>query len=270
MRYLLFPAMPLILASCFTFPDKKKIEEQLEKSKTVSDYTYTDSKDTYMVTRTEAGNGPIEEDGSVSLIATTDQLRTASGSYMDHFKEGQWLYNNNITKITTVTWSKYEIGKFGIETNLSIKGTTSTIDDHTELYYLPVKEDSILIRFYADTLAARGKRRPYEHVLTDLMQQKGFKLKSSDNKILNDSNNVISISSLIFTDSTNKSNEMLMELASAQLPTGFLAFATTYREKDQSSAMIMFNGILTNLYLDKARFYNPYKKIERTKIGRRK
>ncbi|MBO9633539.1 MAG: hypothetical protein J7578_10520 [Chitinophagaceae bacterium] len=269
MRYLPLLAMPLILASCFTLPDKKKIEEQLEKTKTVNDHTYTDSRDTYMVTRTTKANGPIEEDGAVSLIATTDQLKTASGSYLDHFKEGTWIYNNNIKNITTVTWSKYEIGQFGIETNLSTKGSTRTIDDHTELYHLPVKEDSILIRFYADTLAARAKRRPYEDILTDLMEQKGLKLTQTTNKILEDSNNVISITSLIFTDSTGKSKEVSMEVASAQLPTGFLAFATMYHEKDQPSARIMFDGVLTNLYLNKARFYNPYKRIERTKIGRR-
>lgn len=251
------------MAGCFTLPDKKEIEKKLAESSQATGLTYTDSRNTYSVTSSLKEAGPIEEDGTVSLTALSDRLITAGGSYVDHFKEGPWIYNSNITSITTVSWSKYEIGQLGIETNLSIKGTTSTIDAHTELYFLPVKEDSILIRFYADTLGARAKRRPYEDILKDEMESKGYRLRDSNNRILEDSNHIISISKLVFTNNKDAQQELHMEVASAQLSTGFLAYATSYHKKNEAAAAIFFDGILTNLFLNKERFYQPFRKTEK-------
>lgn len=160
-----------------------------------------------------------------------------------------------LKNITQIKWSEYTIGNYKIRTNLSDRGTVSTVDEHTNKYVLPVKSDSLVIYFYADTLNARVKRMPYEEVIKNKMQEKGYSLSNTANKLLQDTSNFVSVTSMTFTKGSEK---ILYKTAYVVLKSGYLAFAMQYNPDTQPSAELFFDGVLTNLYLKDERFYYPY------------
>lgn len=253
--------MPFFLSACFSIPDKKEIEETIQHLKDLSlenDYMYIDSRDTLEVMKTSMDSSELEENTSVILSAYGRSPYKFTGRYEDYLKTGEWRYQFGSIGATTITYSPYAIGKF-IRTNLPERGTTSVIDTHTERYRLTVKDDSITILFHADTLSARIKRRPYEDLIIEQMQNKGYKLSTTENKLLQDSSNTISITSLKFVKGTER---IFYKTAYAVMMNGYLAYAMQYGSNDQSSAEFLFDGVLTNLFMNGERFYYPFRKKE--------
>lgn len=260
MKQLLILSLPVLLTACFSKQDKKKLENIIKEMAWVSNYTYIDSKDTLEVLQVGAEKGPLEENTTVSLTSAGSSIRSYSGKYTDYLKEGQWMYQTGKLERTTINWAAFTIGDF-IKTNLPERGTTTTIDSHTEKYILPVKQDSITILFHADTLSARVKRRPYEDVVKEELQNRGYTLSGSENKLLQDSSNIISVTSMRFTKGTEA---LLYKTAYAVMQSGYLAYAMQYDAKNQEPAELLFDGVLTNLFLNGERFYYPFRKKEKT------
>jgi hypothetical protein len=260
MKRLFILSMPVLLTACFSKQDKKKLENIMKEMAWVSNYTYVDSRDTLEVLQVGAEKGPLEENSTVSLTSKGSNFRSYSGKYTDYLKDGQWMYQTGKRERTAINWAAFMIGDF-IKTNLPARGNTTTIDSHTEKYILTVKQDSITILFHADTLSARVKRRPYEDLVKEEMQNRGFTLSSTENKLLQDSSNTISVTSMQFKKGKE---ELLYKTAYAVLQSGYLAYAMQYDAKNQVSAELLFDGVLTNLFLNEERFYYPFRKKEKT------
>ncbi|QEC45503.1 hypothetical protein [Pseudobacter ginsenosidimutans] len=261
MKHLLVFSLPFLLSACFSIPDKKEIEEKLEELKKIAfddAYIYIDSRDTLNVIRTNLDSGRLEEKNSVVLSAHGRSPYSITGKYENYLKKGEWRYQTGNIGATTITYSPYAIGNF-IKTNLPERGTTTVIDANTEKYHLTVKEDSITILFHADTLSARVKRRPYEDLIAEQMLNKGYKLSTTENKLLQDSSNIVSITSMKFVKGTER---IFYKTAYAVMKNGYLAYAMQYGFNEQSAAEFLFDGVLTNLFLNGERFYYPFRKNE--------
>ncbi|WP_127133138.1 hypothetical protein [Pseudoflavitalea rhizosphaerae] len=260
MKYLLVLWIPFLLSGCFSIPDKKEIEEKLKEldELTSDDYLYTDSKNTLLVHLISADKIRLEKNSTVILQSGDSSIRTYMGKYEDNLKSGEWRYQTRLIGRTTITWSPYMIGKF-IRTNLPERGTTTVIDANTEKYKLTVKEDSITILFHADTLSAQVKRRPYEDLVAEQMLNKGYKLSSTESKLLQDNSNIIAITSMKFVKGTER---ILYKTAYAVLKNGYLAYAMQYDPKNQLAAELLFDGVLTNIFMDGERFYYPFRNKE--------
>ena len=263
MKQLLVLSMPLLLSACFSLPDKPDQKDTKEIMKKLgasweTGQLYIDSKDTMKVTQFGAGEGPFEKNTSVRFYSLDSSMRTYTGNYINYLKDGSWQYDCGDSGPGIIIYSPYAIGKF-IKTNLPERGTTSVIDTHTEKYRLTLNEDSITILFHADTLSARVKRRPYEDLMIEQMQNKGYKLSKTENKLLQDSSNTISITSLKFVKGTER---IFYKTAYAVMKNGYLAYAMQYGLKIQTAAELLFDGVLTNLYMNEERFYYPFRKKE--------
>ncbi len=86
-------------------------------------------------------------------------------------------------------------------------------------------------------------------------------MSGSENKLLQDSSNIISVTSMRFTKGTE---ELLYKTAYAVMSSGYLAYAMQYDAKNRVSAELLFDGVLTNLFLNEQRFYYPFRKKEKT------
>lgn len=267
MKHLFLLSIPFLLSACFSIPDKKKLEEKLEEFQKLvlnDDYIYVGFLDTMDVMLTRLDSSGLEGNSTVILSRQGVSPYTVSGKYEDFLKTGAWRYQTGNPGALTITYSPYAIGKF-IKTNLPERGTTAVIDANTEKYKLTVKEDSITILFHADTLSARVKRRPYEDLIAEQMLAKGYKLSTTENRLMHDSSNTVSITSMKFVKGTER---IFYRTAYAVMQKGYLAFAMQYGFNDQSSADFLFDGVLTNLYLDGERFYQPFRENEKaTQIG---
>lgn len=252
-------AIPFLLAGCFSRENKKKLEEAMkelkENTQMFSDHKYIDSRDTLMVMGFGRVNQTMEEGSAFTFQDPARPMLNYSGSFLNGLKSGMWSYMRGLKNITQIKWSEYTIGNYKIRTNLSDRGTVSTVDEHTNKYVLPVKSDSLVIYFYADTLNARVKRMPYEEVIKNKMQEKGYSLSNTANKLLQDTSNFVSVTSMTFTKGSEK---ILYKTAYVVLKSGYLAFAMQYNPDTQPSAELFFDGVLTNLYLKDERFYYPY------------
>jgi hypothetical protein len=52
------------------------------------------------------------------------------------------------------------------------------------------------------------------------------------------------------------------QVAYAVLPSGYVAFAVGYSPEQQTSAELLFDGVLTNLFMNGQRMYYPFRKNE--------
>ncbi|MGN6418870.1 MAG: hypothetical protein ACTHMC_15350 [Pseudobacter sp.] len=263
MKQLLILSLPFVLAGCFNMPKKEeldKVKEELQKLTQNRDFIYTDSRDSFAVqlVSTEKLEDPEADNVAVTF---SKGFSSYSGTFQDHLKSGSWLYNSKIKNINTINWFPFSIDRLGILTNLPENGKFDSLDVKSERYGLYVKEDSLLVLFHADTLTAMVKRRPYEDLITDQLQNKGYKLAKSENKLLQDSQNVISVTALTFQ---KDKEELYCKVAYAVMQQGYLAFATQFSEKNMTEGLQLFDGILTNMFFKEHRFYYPYKKRNKT------
>ncbi|HVK50105.1 MAG TPA: hypothetical protein VM488_19715 [Pseudobacter sp.] len=262
MKQLLILTLPLILTACFDMPKKEdidKMKEELQKLTQNRDFIYTDSRDSFAVSLVDTVKLEDPETDNVP-VTFTKGISSYTGAFQDHLKSGSWLYNSKIKNINTITWFPFTIDRLGIRTNLPENGKFDSLDVKTERFGLFVKEDSLLVQFHADTLTAMVKRRPYEDLVTDQMISKGYKLAKSENKLLQDSANVISVTLLTFQKGKE---ELYCKVAYAVMQQGYLAFTTQYSEKNMIEGLQLFDGILTNMFFREARFYYPYKKRDK-------
>lgn len=259
MKQLLILSLPLMLAGCFNMPKKEdldKVKQELEKIKINRSFIYTDSRDSFAVQVIDTTKSSDPETDNV-MVTFSKGISSYTGTFQDHLKNGSWIYNSKIKNINTINWFPFTIDRLYIRTNLPENGQFDSLDVKTERYGLFVKEDSLLVQFHADTLTAMVKRRPYEDLIIDQMQNKGYKLANSENKLLQDSVNVISVTALTFQKGKE---ELYVKVAYAVMQQGYLAFTTQYSEKNMMEGLQLFDGILTNMFFRDARFYYPYKK----------
>jgi hypothetical protein len=258
-------AIPFILAGCISAENKKKMAEAMkeikESARLFSAYEYIDSRDTLLVMHSTQYSDNLDENSNLSFSDPARPMLSYSGQYNDGLKNGAWTYLRGLKNIVTIHWAPFTIGNYGIRTNLSKKGSIANVDEHTSKYVL-VTSDSIIINFYADTLNARVKRRPYEDVVKEQMQGKGFELRNTENKLLQDTSNFVSVTAMTFTNNSGKT--VLYKTAYVVLKSGYLAYAMQYGEDLKNQAELLFDGVLTNLYLNEERFYYPFRKNEKT------
>lgn len=247
MNRLLLSLLPFALAACEGFPHK------------VSGYTYTDSKGTRHVWIDAEAKESKNDTTLVVLGEKPDEDHyMAIGKFAHQSKIGDWKYKTGAAEDMTVSWNKTSINRLGIETNLPAKSSSSVLPDNSELITFPYGGDTIFVQFYVDTTAPmRKKRIPFEEVVKQDFQNNLFSLTEAKNTMLTDSVNVINMSTITFR---KDSSDYYACTAYGELRKGYLAFVVRFKNGNQSMGNILFDGILTNLFLSNELFYDPFKK----------
>lgn len=200
-------------------------------------------------------SGNIEKGVEQSLFEFYDKSgkTIGSGNYFDGFKNKQWYYNIEDSLIE-IKWAHYKDKKLGFETNIfDFADTVYHGEYNTQIDY-KMNGGNITLGVsinnpFNDSLKLIG----YEKIMGRDMQRMGFVINHFD------SINLGKIKIYSIDASNQEGRKVYTNTAFGFIGNQYLqlsVFSTGEIKKQYND--ILFEGVLTNLYLNSQRFYFPF------------
>lgn len=227
------------------------------KQKKKCDLIYQDSIDIYCASG-EIRNG-LENGRFVFTQEENNDSFQEAGFYLDGVRNDLWVYRIK-DELSKVKWANYEDKNLNFKTNLF-----SEIDS--------IKRGSYFTKFQINS--AQGKliltvsingsmkdsfpEKNYNVIIKNEFSQLGYDVLECSKKIISDRMNKIYVNDVVVkSKNTPKESFVYLKNAFGWIRSDFVDFTVSYTTKDNSRAHILFEGILTNFYLNKQRLFNPF------------
>lgn len=181
-----------------------------------------------------------------------------AGFIKDGFRNGLWTYNFN-PDVKTIKWGYYKDPNLDFETNLFQQIDSRKFGDSYTKFVFNTGSDKVVLSIningpYKDSLPEINYKRLAEDEMVKIGNETiYFRTK----KLLNDHNNIYINDIKIKSTATNQIKFIKNVFCSLDKDL-FVDYSVVYSEEKNVYANILFDGVLTNLFINDKRLFDPF------------
>ncbi|MDO6434183.1 hypothetical protein Q4E93_26475 [Flavitalea sp. BT771] len=219
-------------------------------------YTYRDA-DNYYCVEGKLNSG-IEDNVFIFYEKNDAMPFKESGFYNEGFRNGLWSYNVG-GNLKTIKWGHYKDKNLRFETNVFEHIDTIKYGDVLTGFEFTTTEGNLsLIIAVNDAMKDSLRKKDYRTEIENEFREEKYQMTEYNFTKLNSENREIGIARLAAKKRNGKM--FYMWTAYSFLDSGlFVQYSVLSERKENAFQSILFNSILTNLFIGGKRFYNPFK-----------
>jgi len=184
-----------------------------------------------------------------------------AGFYLNGLRNQAWTYAFD-GEVKQITWAAYEDKNLHFRTNLFAKADSTKYGDFFTMFQYTTDRGKLNI-----TIAVNGPakdssletnypliaRREFASINIEIMEMRPGHLN-------NNGHTVYMYELVLRKNNLSDTGLYYQKTAFGRIGSDFIEFTVNARNKDNFYAPILFEGVLTNLYLQGKRFYDPFTK----------
>ncbi|RYY54298.1 MAG: hypothetical protein EOO09_14805 [Chitinophagaceae bacterium] len=193
-----------------------------------------------------------------SYMANSGDIKPMElGKYTDEVRVGNWAYFNGGNSVL-VSWARYKNDQLKYKTNLFSKSDTIIHGpEYTRLRFTS-EQGVVIVSIVIKKPIVFEPPNIYFSKLENVLSEEGSELRAKESQSLFDGINTLYIVKKQVSDPEDSIN--LLQNLLTQIPgVGQVEISVLSRLRTKRDASILFDGILTNFFIEERRLYNPFK-----------
>lgn len=221
------------------------------------DFTYASPAISYCATgRLKNGS----EDGKFIFwrLGNSDNFEQA-GFYFDRLRNDDWFYRIN-DNLVTIKWGAYKDSSLHFETNVFSNTDTLKRGDSYTKFQFKTDEGPIQLTIGINLpMKDSFPEENYERITRNELASIGYELLDIKKKFIGHDSSNIYINDLVIKNKKGSDGHLFyLKNAFARLGKGFVDLSVKYDNPNNYKGAILFEGVLTNFFLNGERLYNPF------------
>ena len=188
----------------------------------------------------------------------TDSFEEA-GFYLDGIRNDIWAYRIN-NDLSQIKWGSYQDTPLNFRTNVFSEADSVKRGDYFTKFKFKSDQGEILL-----TVGINGPMKDslpennYASIIKSEFLKLGYRVLTINRKTVSDRKNKIYVNEVVVnSNDPGEGNVGYLKNAFGRMGNDFVDFTVKYNNKDNQKALILFEGVLTNFYLDRKRWFNPF------------